>query len=228
MVWNRQQGQVLTSQVKPIRVCIGIPYTTDVTMYFAIKTLGPLLFTPVPGIEKTNKMVRGVPQSVARDQIAELALQDPATTHILWVDTDSICESPADPNEALKVLLQMNAPIASGLYRAKQAHGFNYAMWMSANLPNNEVGFVNIDAWNGNWIQVDTIGFGFVLTKREVFETIPKPWFPWPTPAPSEDFNFCIAARKHGYKINVMTDVKITHLGDLAVHTDGTITTLEV
>jgi hypothetical protein len=228
MVWNRQVGQPQYQSTKPIKVAIGIPYTVDVTMFFALRTLGPLIYGALPGVEKIHKMVRGVPQSVARDQIAELALQDPAVTHILWVDTDSICESPNDPNEALKMLLQMDAPIASGLYRAKQQQGFDYAMWMNANLPGNQTGFVAVSSWSGNWIQVDTIGFGFVLTKREVFEKLPKPWFPWPTPAPSEDFNFCIAAKKYGYAINVLTDVKIMHLGDLAVHTDGRITTLEV
>jgi hypothetical protein len=212
---------------KPV-IAIGITHTENVTMQWAYKMMGPLLFVGVPWCDKIAKMARGVPQSVARDQIVQLALDDPKITHILWVDTDNCCESPADPNQALEVLYKLNVPIVSGLYRAKQREGFHYAAWVDAKLPDNKVGFTPIQSYTGNFFPVDTIGMGFCLVKREVYEKMPSPWYPWPTVAPSEDFNFCINARKAGYQINLFTDVKLSHIGQLDVKPDGNIKVLEV
>jgi hypothetical protein len=234
MAWLRQQGTPSPPPTSlPPRVCIGIPYTQDVTMMFAIRTLTPLLAYPLAGVEKVYQMARGIPVSLARDQIVENALKDPRVTHILWVDTDSIVSTPNnDPNQALQSLLERNEPIVSGLYRAKQPQGFNYAAWLDAppgsKTPNGAPGFVPIESWTGNWLQVATVGFGFCLTQRKVFETLRPPWFPWTSVGPSEDFSFCINARKAGFTINVFTEVKVAHLGTLNVHPDGTITTLEV
>ena len=228
MVWNSQ----VPATNKPL-VAIGIPHTETITMLWAYRMLGPLLFIPVPFCDKIPQMSRGIPQSVARDQIVSLALADPKTTHILWVDTDNVCwkdpqgKSPSDPNEALNMLLQVNQPIVSGLYRAKQAEGFNYAAWVDAKIP-DKPGYTPIQGFQGNFFQVDTIGMGFCLVKREVYEKIPAPWYPWPTVSPSEDFNFCIKARAAGYAINLFTDVKLTHIGSLDVKPDGRVTTLEL
>ena len=234
MVWNNivpavVQGSPQTS-TKPV-IGIGISHEEKITFQWAYRMMGPLLFIPIPWCDKLPLMSRGVPQSVARDQIVNMALADPRISHILWVDTDNVCvgpnPSPADPNQALETLFKLNVPIVSGLYRAKQREGFNYAAWVDAKQPDKQA-FSPIQSWTGNLFQVDTIGMGFCLVKREVYEKVPPPWYPWPTVAPSEDFNFCIAARKAGYQINVYTDVKLSHIGTLDVFPDGSIKTLEV
>lgn len=219
--WDESNTQQLP------RIAICIPYTSEVTMQWAYQSLGPLLYTPTDWCEKTPKMCRGIPLGVARDELVRLALEDKSVTHLMWLDTDNVAEFPNDINQAMKVLYQCNVPIVSGLYRAKQKEGFNYAAWMDAKL-SDKIGFVSIQNWTGNFIEVDTVGFGFCLIKREVFEKMPAPWFPWNTPSPSEDFNFCINARKAGYKIHVMTDVKIGHIGYLYVANDGKISTLSI
>lgn len=215
MAWN------LT---KP-RIMVAIPTTEKIYLEFAIKTLVPL-YKAEDWCVKTFSFCRGVPVSVARDTLVKQALADPYVTHILFVDTDCIPEDPPDPNEALRRLYACDAPIVSGLYRAKQQIGFNYAAWMR--VPGNQIAFTPIQSYTGNWFEVDAIGMGFCLIKREVFETIPPPWFPWPTETPSEDFNFCIKAKEYGYKIMVFADVKVSHIGSLKVKTDGSITTLEM
>jgi hypothetical protein len=181
-------------------------------------------------------MIRGMPLSVARDQIVKASLADPAVTHIMWIDTDGICVNPTknkdgkydciNPNEAIEALYRCNEPIVSGLYRAKQASGFHPAMWMD--MKAEKPGFTPVQNWTGNWLQVDVVGMGFCLVKKEVYQNIPEPWYPWPTPTPSEDFAFCINARKAGYKINVMTDIQLKHLGDMCVNPDGSIQVIEV
>ncbi len=226
MVWNRQTSITPVSNLP--KIAIGIVYLPDVTMCWSMKTLGPLLFIPNGWCEKIPKMVRGIPLGVARDQIGYMVRDDPSISSLLFVDTDSICNTPQDPNVALNCLHQCNVPIVSGLYRAKQKTGFNYAAWADAKLPDGKIGFTPIQSYTGNFFQVDTVGMGFCLIKREVFEKIPPPWFEWNEPAPSEDFNFCIKARKYGYTINVFADVKIDHIGELIVRHDGNISVLDI
>ncbi len=214
MVWNR---------AKP-RIAIGVPHESKVTMLWAQRSLLHI-YALSPWCDKVPLFVRGVPLSIARDTIVELALKDPLVTHIMWVDTDIIPEQPNSFDQAVNILYNCNEPIVSGVYRAKQATGFNYAMWRKN--PEGEKGFIPIVQWNGNWLQVDTIGMGFCLVKREVYEKIQRPWYPWEIGGFSEDFNFCVKAQEKGYLINVITDVKLSHIGDLLVKNAGAITTLE-
>lgn len=245
MVWGQQIPTPISPvnlqsatavQVSRPKILIGIPYQTQITMYWGMKMLAPLLYVPLPFADKTFSMVRGIPLPVARDQIVKAALADPSVTHICWVDSDNICVNPKknkdgqyetiNPNDAITMLYQCNQPIVSGLYRAKQATGFHYAMWMDAKL--DKPGFTPIQAFTGNWLQVDVVGMGFCLVKKEVYEKIPEPWYPWATPQPSEDFAFCIKAKKTGFAINVFTKVQLRHTGDLCVNPDGNVQVLEV
>jgi GT2 family glycosyltransferase len=159
--------------------------------------------------------------------LAKMALDDPKTTHILWLDTDSICEEPSDPNEALRRLLWCNVPVVSGLYRAKKKGGvYPYAMWLKSK---TQEGYEAITGWTGNWLKVDAIGLGFCLMRREVFEKVPPPWFVWKSSdGPSEDFAFCEKLIENGYEIKVFTDVKLSHAGMMKVKTDGSVSTLDV
>ena len=233
MAWNRQTPITPTS--KPVLV-IGIPQEERLNAVWSTYMLNPLMNTHLDWCDKIPKLARGFPQNLAREQIAEDALKDPKVTHILWVDSDNCCVVQQDgqwkmfdPNAALKMLYDCNVPIVSGLYRAKQPQGFNNAMWMKpANLPQGQTGFVSVEQWTGNFLTVDVVGFGFCLEKREVFEKMKKPWFPWDTPAPSEDFRHCMKAKEIGYDVNVFTEVKLSHIGALNVMPDGSIKTLEL
>ena len=132
-------------------------------------------------------------------------------------------ETPHDPNEALRLLYRCNAPIAACLYRAKQKAGFFNAAWTKV-----EGGYTSVDSWTGNWFPVDVTGMHFVLIKREVFEKVPKPWFSWETGPPSEDFYFYEKAKKAGYEVKIFSEVRLSHLGELKVLSDGTVTTRDV
>jgi len=208
------------------RVAILIPHMGEISTEWADKVYGPLKFVPVAEFEKIVFTCRGLPVHVARNILAETALGDEKVTHVFWVDSDIVFEQPQNPNEAILRLLMCDAPIASGIYRARQKQGFNWSAWLRSS---NGNGFLPIQSWSGNWLQVDAIGFGCVLIRREVFERIPKPWFIWPEESPSEDFLWCEAAKKHGYDINVFTDVRCGHIsGMLKVMPDGSVTTLDI
>ncbi len=232
MVWNiqplqpePQQSKILTQPEYRPKIHIGIPHESRFYAEWTFKMFVPLHIS-VDWCDNAFPMMRGLPQNLARDEIVKAALADKDVTHILWVDSDNVCVNPPNPNDAMRMLFTCNQPVVSGLYRAKQKEGFNYAAWVDAK--QKESGFYPVQNFDGNWIQVDAVGFGFILIAREVYETCPPPWHVWDKPKPSEDFSACALFRKYGYKINVFTDVKLRHLGELGVNPDGSVSVPEV
>lgn len=206
------------------RVACCIPHTGSWSAEFGDRTYAPLKLTPSPHFSKRVFMCRGVPQDVARNLLVKQALGDKLVTHVFFVDTDIVLEQPPDPNEAIHRLMQCDEPIVSGIYRARQKSGFSYSMWMK-----HPEGFTPVKNWSGNWLQIDVIGMGCCLIKREVFEKTPYPWFTWVEAHPSEDFNFCLKASEYGYKVRAYTDVRCSHIsGGLKVLSDGSVVTLDV
>jgi len=61
--------------------------------------------------------------------------------------------------------------------------------------------------------RADVCGFGCVLTHREMFEKIPYPWFKMISGECSEDFYFCVAAKKAGYRLWVDPIPRVGHIG---------------
>lgn len=208
-------------------ICLLVPHWGSVSLEWVESTYGPLRFVPVREFVKSNKLARGILNiDTERNMLVKHALEDPTVTHMFFLDTDCIFQSPKDPNQAVRMLLNCNTDIVSGLYRAKKAKGdYPWAMWMRN--PQGE-GYVAINEWTGNFITVNVIGFGAVLIKREVFEKVPYPWFEWKEKAPSEDFFACEKFRKYGYEVKVFTSVTLAHAGTMKVLPDGKITVLDV
>jgi len=67
--------------------------------------------------------------------------------------------------------------------------------------------------------QCDAVGFGAVLIKRKVIETMPKPWFMSTSPT-GEDILFCNEARKCGFEVWMDSRIKTGHLGDSIIITE--------
>lgn len=232
MAWQIESKPIASTAPKlpagiPL-VCICVPHFGSVSLEWVNTTYGPLYFIPRSDYAKTFRLAKGLLNlDTERNDLVKQVLEDKAVTHILFLDSDVIMESPADVNQAVANLLQINVPVVSGLYRAKKLKGnYPYAMW--AKNPGAEYGYVDIPKWTGNFINADAIGFGFVLLKREVFEKIPYPWFVWDKVSPSEDFDFCEKLIKHGYEIKVFTEVKLSHGMTGKVRIDGAVHVLDV
>lgn len=89
--------------------------------------------------------------------------------------------------------------------------------------------YTPIQSWEGNWITVDVTGLGCALIRAEVFKAVKEPWFHWEEPeAVSEDFAFYEKCREAGFEVKVFTDVRLSHLGELKVLSDGSVTTRDV
>jgi hypothetical protein len=226
--WNQQnQKQNVVNQVPKIAICI--PYNSSWNPEWVDRTYAPLRYTPLDWCVKITFLCKVPSLPVARDTLINQSLEQNCD-YTFFIDTDVVFESD-DPNVALRKLYQCmnkvkemkNAKIVSGLYRAKQKVGFNYAMWMKA--PGQKIGFVPIEKWTGNWLEVSVCGLGCCLIDNHIFRETPKPWFKWDTSeGPSEDFYFFELAKKHGFETHVFTEVRLSHLGNLKVKCDGTMT----
>jgi hypothetical protein len=141
--------------------------------------------------------------------------------YTMWIDSDMVFTV----NDFIG-LLNMNKDIASGIY--KTLDGKHYAT-----VENWDKDYY---AKNGNFefltdkligerkkpFEVEYTGFGWVLIKKEVFESLEYPWFQpiWEEfevqgkkfrEFTMEDVSFCRTIVKNGYKIYVDPTLKIGH-----------------
>ena len=229
MAWEIAQTQIAQGQSqKRIRVAVCLPHTGEWSAEWSDRVYGPLKFIADPRFDKVIFPARGIPIDVTRNLLVKNALADPLVTHVFFIDSDVVPEM--NPNDAIWMLLQTNAPIASGIYRARQKHGFNFSMWVKG-----EGGFIPIADWTKgtNWLKVDVIGMGLCLIRRDVWEKVPFPWFKWGSEkdiaTPSEDFTACLKFAQYGFEVRVFTEVRASHIsGSVKILSDGSVTTLDV
>ena len=203
---------------KPV-VAIMLPHRGSLNCEFLQEMWIPLAYKPVDFCDKLRFLCRVPSLPLARNILVSEMLKSKAT-HGLFIDSDLVMENPSDPNEALRRMLSLDLPIVTGLYRAKQTHGFNYAIWMKN--PKGEKGFVHVTSWTGDLFPIDVCGAGFLLVKREVFESVEPPWFHWEMPGEvSEDFSFLLKAKEKGYETVCYSEIRLSHLGNIWVTTDG-------
>jgi hypothetical protein len=139
-------------------------------------------------------------------------------THLMWLD-DDIAFKP----EQFHFLLNLNLDIVSGFY--KMAGGKYYATvkdWDEKYF--QETGrfrFLTDEDLKGRHglMEVAYTGFGFILIKKGVFESLYYPWF-----RPifyemgncvdfcAEDVGFCRSIQEIGYKIYIDTRIRVRHI----------------
>ena len=223
--WNNSPS---SSQSVP-KIAICIPYNGKWEPEWVDRTYGPLKYVPTNWCTKIIFLSKVESLPVARDILINQALQQNCD-YIFFLDSDVVFEFPTDPNSALNTLYQVinkdksnkDGKIVSALYRAKQKIGFNNAIWTKASVS----GYISVQQWTGNWIEIDTSGLGCTLIDIQVFKNLERPWFRWELKEDqSEDFYFFRLAKKNGYNLHAYTDVRLSHLGNLKVKSDGTIVT---
>jgi len=150
-----------------------------------------------------------IPLDKARNAlVADFLVKSPKASHILFWDDDIVPEP-----TALMQLWVHDAPIVSGLYFQK---GPPYHPLMSLKVTDSagrNAGYTHLIQWKqGETYNVDGIGMGFCLIRKDVFQNIP--WPPFDFTEFSEDYNFCTKARDAGYKISVDTSVLLNHIAE--------------
>ena len=148
---------------------------------------------------------------IARGRVNEYTGQ--VFTHLLWLDDDHVF----NPDMALWLAQYADKDMVSALYygRCDQILPVAYVKDTSEEFKH----FPIIDVPE-QLCEVDAVGFGALLMKRDVLDRVPEPWFTldWRS---GEDIAFCTAAKKHGVRIFVDGRYKIGHMGPRPIVKEG-------
>tara|TARA_B100001287_G_scaffold275862_1_gene284774 strand:+ start:4142 stop:4723 length:582 start_codon:yes stop_codon:yes gene_type:complete len=156
------------------------------------------------GIEWNLHIVSSSVICESRTQLANQALESGAT-HLLWLDSDMYI-----PSNVIH-LFSHDKDIVAGAYSTKhspfQSVAFTDPTDMSKRLT-AQTGLHKIWA----------VGMGCMLVRKEVFESLPKPWFAHEynkilDTHSGEDIYFCNQAMHHGFDTYIDTDLRLAHIG---------------
>lgn len=191
------------------RVAFGIPVGSDLVHWRFMASLMEMHKSPQHGL-----IVRqGSIIDRSRNEIVRLMLDHPARfTHLLFLDSDMIF-----PQNTLQRLLDLDVPVAGGLYYQRvppfapivfkrDAQG-SYTSFKPADLKSPEQ-------------NVDALGTGCLLIRREVLEQLVYPWFAiqWQGSVQrGEDLYFCELCHQAQIPVTLATDLIIGHVSSSAV-----------
>ena len=190
----------------PVLVAILHTDVTTIAWSFGLRNLIiPGGYPPMP--------LAGMPFDMARNCAAMRALEIGAS-HIFYYDSDVIA-----PRDTIPRLMAHDKMVVSGIYARRSPPVsvpvmLKNGQWITSYPPNS-------------LIEVDLVGAGCLLIKRELLESFPpqrpsKHWFDWRVDMQgvlpreeclSEDFTFNLACRKMGIKTYVDTSIICRHIG---------------
>jgi hypothetical protein len=170
-----------------------------------------------------------------RQNIAEKFLKIEGASHLFFIDSDEVFHPHTakhlynlDLDIVSGVVYQRERPFAPCVYKlAPQNNELHFPMakevqaWFDKqNIPT----FYQPQVLSGipddeSVFEVDEVGTGCLMVKREVFEVIPSPWF-WTGQGVygmTSDIIFCRKARKHRFKIHADFRVQLGHLTTYAI-----------
>lgn len=145
-----------------------------------------------------------------------------------WMDADMVLPPEVIPH-LMQVAAEKNAKFVTGIYYQRVGR-HNPVLWKKnpKGLDGKEIFDYGkkdeLESYLHHFIipqkgavkpfRADVCGFGCVLTHREMFEKIPHPWFRMVTEKCSEDFWFCVEAKKAGYELWATPKLRIGHIGN--------------
>lgn len=144
---------------------------------------------------------------VARNASVQSALQSvemDGAEYVFWCDSDVIL-----PASAVTRLLSYGLDFVTGVYFQRV-----HPHWpLIAHFNEDRQSFNWISNWPPDTVApIDGAGFGCLITSTKLLDAIGDNWFTYQKY--SEDFDFCMKAKKLGYQLYVDTGVLCGHLAD--------------
>jgi hypothetical protein len=130
-------------------------------------------------------------------------------THLLWLDADHVFRPDLACNLA-RFFTNPDIDMISALYYQRTGNPLPVAYVKDNNEdPYKHYPLIDVPP---TLCEVDAIGFGACMMKRDVFDRVPEPWFTidW---RGGEDIVFCVHAKRHGIRIFLDGSYKIGHIG---------------
>lgn len=134
-------------------------------------------------------------------------------SHFLWIDDDSVF----NPDMACYLAQHGDLDVVSALYFGRTQHLPVVYVKDGSDDPYKHYPLIDVPT---NLCEVDAVGFGACLTRRETFERLPSPWFSFH--GAGEDIYFCVEARKRGIRIWCDGTYRLGHIGDPQIVTEAT------
>ena len=134
---------------------------------------------------------------------------------MLSVDSDIIM-----PKHSLQRLLDIQdntRAISSGTYIQRKEHQRIPEIYIHNPETGGHQHLPIEEAEKDQVLDVEAVGFGCCLVRRDVFENVGDPWFTYHSSLEfnkvlSEDVDFCMKAKRHGYQVVVDTGLKLGHI----------------
>jgi len=158
--------------------------------------------------------------AILRNGIVQVFLKSECS-HLLMIDTDMIIHK-----DALINMIERNVDIVGALYFMRYPPFNPCAVRFDLNhkvpAKGEQINELTMEELvSKRLIEVNRVGTGCILVKREVFETVKYPWFHTRTKngniIMSDDYYFCDKARASNYKVYVDTSVPCQHLSNAAI-----------
>ena len=139
-------------------------------------------------------------------------------THFLFLDADVV-----PTIETIKKLLSYDLDVVSAAYQSREQSYTFVGGIFHKNENGDFLDALKLKSDSKGLMEVDWVGGGCLLIKKEVFEKVAFPWFRYPVVELSkngnthaklvfEDVGFCMNLKDHGVKIYMDCDSKVTHL----------------
>lgn len=187
------------------KLVIGIPTNGLCDWRFTSSLMGLQLLHDTRVIWMVKSMI-----DTSRNNIVQETLKNLTYTHLLMIDDDMTFE----PDFALK-LLKHDVDIVGAL-AFKRRPGYQPCVYKQNQEDKNYYPILP-----KVFQEVDIVGTGGILIKIDVLKKIKFPWFQTFYDKKgkhlSVDFDFCIKAKKEGFKIFVDPEVEMGHIGDSEV-----------
>lgn len=196
-------------------IAIGIPTIGQLHWRFAADLMALQMPTTAHVIWQVRTMI-----DTARNNLVLKALENVSVTHILMIDDDMTFAG-----DFLLKLYSHDVDIVGGL-AFKRTAPYHPCVYTK-----NATSGDHFPIVPSVFQEVDAIGTGGILIKREVFEKLKYPWFEtWydettPDKHWSVDFDFCVKAKAAGFKIFVDPDAAMGHIGEAPIITKETFLT---
>jgi glycosyltransferase involved in cell wall biosynthesis len=190
-------------------IAIGIPTVGYLHWRFAADLMSLQLPMSTRVVWQVRTMI-----DTARNLIVTKALEDVSTEYILMIDDDMTF----DPDFLMK-LIAHDVDIVAGL-AFKRTPDYHPCVYKRKPETDEYVPILpNV------FQEVDIVGTGGILIKRKVFEALKYPYFEtWFDKKNvdkhySVDFDFCMKAKKAGFKIFVDPEAAMGHIGEAPIIT---------
>lgn len=146
----------------------------------------------------------------AENQLVRDFLADETLTHLFCTECDMIL-----PPDVIVKLLEMDKPIASGIYFLRNGRGQPCLFQKILTSRENPYVFSPVTAWPATGtFRVDHTGLGCVLFKREVFEhpMMKHPWFDMNATKYGSDMYFFTKVKDAGIEVWANADVMVDQI----------------